>query len=114
MFPMFGDMDEQHTPPEWDTRVMLSQGGWSGKKWMTAKELNAALDRWASRSYATGVPDEKYPGWLPFQCGGCRFFGAFDGDYGLCCNPVSGNDGRVVFEHGGCPQHSEIPAQEAS
>jgi hypothetical protein len=42
------------------------------------------------------------------QCGGCRFFAALDGDYGICCNELSPNDGRVTFEHGGCIQHSFI------
>ena len=108
-FPMFGAVDI-NTPPRWDARVMLSEGGWAGRRWMTSAELNAALKRWVARSYATALPEAVTHGGA-YQCGGCRFFGAFDGDYGLCCNPASENDGRVVFEHGGCAKASGIPAE---
>ena len=107
-FPMFGSFDdEQQQAPRWDTRVFISEGGWIGCKWMTTDELWAALDRWVKRSYATAPPESAQLGGL-YQCGGCRFFGAFDSDYGLCCNPLSVNDGRVVFEHGGCEHASGI------
>jgi len=88
--------------------IVPREGGWVGRRWMTSAELNAALERWVDRSYATALPEALAHGGA-YQCGGCRFFGAFDGDYGLCCNPDSENDGRVVFEHGGCPQASGIP-----
>ena len=113
VFPMFGSIDTINSPPQWDARVMLSEGGWIGRRWMTTAELNAALERWVKRSYATALPEALTRGG-EYQCGGCRFFGAFDGDYGLCCNPASENDGRVVFEHGGCPQASGIPPGSGS
>jgi hypothetical protein len=75
---------------------------------MTAKEMNKAQDRWVEGCYITGKQEPDYDpkeDWIPHQCGGCRFFAAFDGDYGVCCCELSPNDGRIVFEHGGCIQH---------
>ena len=109
-----------------DTRV--SEGGWCGRKWLTAKELIAAENRWATYSYSTRADAILKEADLPklvkeqlrhiddmydltagcAQCGGCSFFAAIDGDYGICCNPQSRNDGRVTFEHGGCIDHSFI------
>ena len=76
--------------------------------WMTTKELRAARDRWltASRVDPLKAAREEYGGVI--QCGGCRWFGAFDADFGLCCNPASSFDGKVTFEHGGCEKHSNI------
>ena len=90
--------------------TVVSEGGWfSDRKWMTAKELNAAQDRWVANCYKTGKqePDVKED-WIPHQCGGCRWFAAFDLDYGICCNKESPNDGRITFEHGGCTKHSDF------
>lgn len=111
-FPLFGasSVDGQ----TYESTVWVTNGGWS-QGWVGAPEIKAALDRWTKRSYETAVPEEVYPNWQPFQCGGCRSFLALDGDYGLCSNRLSVNDGRVVFEHGGCGQHShlvEIKARE--
>ncbi len=105
-FPMFGSLE--YSP---DGAILVSEGGWCGRRWMSSIELRAARERWTRRSYkgsgsefekalttATGV----------IQCGGCRYFADFDGDCGLCCNPKSGFDGSVTFEHGGCPQHYNI------
>lgn len=112
-----------------DTEV--TEGGWLQGKWMTAKEMRNAESRWVKHSYKTRA-DEHLKGkfyteiqGIPIsklkeidadydlsagvaQCGGCRFFAALDGDYGMCCNESSENDGRVTFEHGGCVQHSVI------
>ena len=85
--------------------VTVSEGGWyGGRTWLTGAEVEAAEKRWALRAYAVGKPDEH--GWVEHQCGGCRFMGALDADWGLCLNPASPQDGCVVFEHGGCPMHS--------
>jgi len=110
VFPMFGGFDDDATPPRWDTRVWVSEGGWNGRRWLTTDELWRALDRWVRAAYAT-APKSSSPGWVEHQCGGCRYFSAFDSDYGLCCNLKSPNDGKVTFEHAGCSQHSEIEEQ---
>ena len=92
--------------------IELSEGGFLvGNKWMTSKELRQARERWVNHSYATALPEAVTKGGA-YQCGGCRFFGAFDNDYGLCCNSDSPNDGRVVFEHGGCLKHSYVVSLE--
>jgi len=86
----------------------ISEGGWIGRRWMTTKELRAAINRWVRHSYDTGKLQPNYDGWIEYQCGGCRFLGAFDGNYGVCCNPDGPNDGRIVSEHGGCVEHSAL------
>lgn len=111
-FPMFGAttrLFEAHA-------IWLSEGGWCGRKWMTTKELVAALDRWVDHAYLAG--GEKYAEEVAneggrLQCGGCRYFAAFDSNYGLCCNVKSNMDGRVTFEHAGCPQHSNLELPNA-
>ena len=81
--------------------LTVSEGGWNySKTWMTRADAQAALSRWARKSYETRGDDDE------FQCGGCKFVAAIDTDYGICWNPASPNDGRIVFEHGGCHQHS--------
>mgnify|MGYP001595365105 CR=1 FL=1 len=91
----------------------VGPGGWAGE-WPGVRGAKAALDRWVRKSYAaveTPLYDTinqvttKRDEWNPHQCGGCRFMLALDLDYGLCANPDSPQDGRVVFEHGGCPKH---------
>jgi hypothetical protein len=106
---MFGG-DSQYGGTVW-----ISEGGWCGRRWMTTDELEKAKARWISQSYAVSGPEfeerlKEEGGRI--QCGGCRFFGAFDGDWGLCCNPESPMDGHVTFEHGGCDQHSNRAAFE--
>lgn len=109
----------------------VSEGGWLiGRKWMTAKFMRQAETRWVKHSYSTRADNILKIGgllWDPeaakrlqeiddeydltagcAQCGGCRWFAALDGDYGVCCNKLSLNDGRITFEHGGCIQHSFI------
>ena len=88
--------------------VAVSEGGWIGRKWMTSKELNDTRDRWVKSSYKTGELQPDYDGWIHHQCGGCRYFGALGADYGICCNAQSVNDGKVVFEHGGCNVNSVL------
>ena len=91
--------------------VLVTQGGWA-RQWLNLLELKAALKRWVSRSFTTADPRAATDGaW--YQCGGCRFVMMFDGDYGLCGNAESPNDGRVVFEHAGCMEHSEHEKWEA-
>jgi len=87
----------------------VSEGGWYyGRKWMTAKYLNACVDRWVNHSFATGKEQPDYNGWIAHQCGGCRWFAALDDDYGFCFNLKSLNEGRITFEHGGCKEHSDL------
>ena len=87
--------------------IVVSRGGWSNR-WVSTRELRAALKRWVKQSLECAPEDAEHPEYGPSQCGGCRYFAAWDGDYGLCCNPRSPQDGRFCFEHGGCPQHSTL------
>ena len=100
-FPAFGSLQYgEHA-------VLLSEGGWA-QKWMTTKELRAARERWIKVSCGGLLSKARTEYGGVIQCGGCRFFGAFDADFGLCCNPASSFDGKVTFEHGGCIHHSNI------
>lgn len=83
---------------------VLVFGGW-GQEWMTVADLTAARDRWVARSYAVAPPEAETDG---IQCGSCYWYAALDGDDGLCANKDSEQDGRVVFEHGGCAKHSAL------
>lgn len=86
--------------PDVVAQADATRGGWYYGKWLTQEEINAAEKRWADASYISrGECDE-------FQCGGCKHFAAFGADFGVCCNAGSKCDGRIVFEHGGCEQHS--------
>jgi len=87
--------------------VVVSIGGWTDK-WLGRRKLKRALDRWVVNSRETGKqePDMEHD-WIPHQCGGCRFAALFDFNYGLCANELSPNDGKVIFEHGGCVNHSD-------
>ena len=87
--------------------VFVSPGGWCDYS-LKAKDLRAHLDRWVKASYAGAIGEEEHN--IVYQCGGCRHMLALDGDYGLCANAASPMDGRVIFEHGGCKMHSEVPA----
>lgn len=106
----------------------VSEGGWLiGRKWMTAKYMNKLVSKWVNQSFETRVdklyknnklPEEylkicKDRGMLEYtggdgQCGGCRWFAAFDADYGLCFCEGSPNEGKITFEHAGCIYHSFI------
>lgn len=89
-------------------QAQVTEGGWyDGRSWLTAKEIAAAEERWAKRSYATGVYEGKGAmQWIAHQCGGCKFFAALGNDYGICWNKKSPHDGAITFEHGGCGEHS--------
>ncbi len=105
VFPLFGSLAHG------DHAVWVSEGGWVGRRWLTTPELRSSRERWVQASYehdgkALEKAREQEGGII--QCGGCRFFAALDGDFGLCCNPRSWFDGRATFEHGGCKQHSSI------
>lgn len=48
--------------------------------------------------------------WLPDQCFKCQFYvgltGLFESSWGVCSNPDSYLDGRIMFEHDGCEFYS--------
>jgi hypothetical protein len=58
--------------------------------------------RWAANGPAARAADD---GLGPAQCGWCRYAiplqGALRWDWGVCSNPASPKDGRVVFEPDG-------------
>lgn len=85
--------------PNMVAQAEAGRGGWFYGQWLTKEEIEAAEKRWVKAAYQDRSSDE-------YQCGGCRFFAAFGADYGVCCNPDSCKDGRVMFEHGGCNVHS--------
>jgi hypothetical protein len=71
----------------------------------------ACHDRWIKQRHNIyPLPEgEDYPEeWYNDQCGGYRFYillngvDAFNMDWGVCSNPASVSDGRVMFEHDGC------------
>mgnify|MGYP001612048497 FL=1 len=80
--------------------IQVSQGGWSSQ-WVTTSELRSSLSRWIAGEYKASPPEVTEEAGA-YQCGGCRFFLALDGDYGICANAASRYDGRIVFEHIGC------------
>ena len=80
--------------------VDVSRGGWS-RRWVTTRELRRSLRRWILEEYKASPPEVSRDGGS-YQCGGCRFFLGLDSDYGICSNPASRYDGRIVFEHVGC------------
>jgi DUF3027 family protein len=65
------------------------------KRWLEKYPVNRDM---ASPSYK----DE----WYFEQCLRCQFYvtlmGLFESDWGVCSNPASYLDGRVMFEHDGC------------
>lgn len=86
-------------------QATCSLGGWSYEPPPSADEIAAANKRWALRSYRLDVVDAS--GWVEHQCGGCRFMAALGADYGICWNERSPMDGMIIFEHGGCLEHSQ-------
>ena len=88
--------------------VFIHPGGWAPEgPWMNVSDITTALTRWVKASYANAIGEDEHH--IVYQCGGCRFMLALDGDYGICANAASPQDGRIIFEHGGCKQHSEAP-----
>lgn len=107
-FPFFGGHAKRNDGTIDDYGVYLTEGGWCGRRWMTTDEIHKAIIRWVRASYKAGTKEAVEDTDGAYQCGGCRYFAAFDADYGLCCNAKSPQDGRVCFEHGGCYQHSNV------
>lgn len=82
-----------------------------GGKGMTEKEFKTCHPRWSKKLGPT-------PGMLPegskirdqyemgHQCGMCRFYVPLESDlgmdWGVCAQPKSFHDGKVVFEHHTC------------
>lgn len=75
-------------------------GGWQYGPWLKQKHVDAAEKRWVKRSFRVRGDNDWY------QCGGCRWFAAYGGDFGVCCCEESELDGCITFEHGGCRMHS--------
>lgn len=91
--------------PRYVAQALAAPGGWRDGPWLTDVEIKGAEERWTKRSYAPDASEAD--GEIRLQCGGCRYFAAFGADFGVCCNGVSRFDGLIVFEHGGCLNHSE-------
>jgi hypothetical protein len=108
----------------------VAEGGWLiGRKWMTAKFMNKQQNKFVDSCYKTRADnvlitdkilspdvierlieiDKEYDLSAGCgQCGGCRWFAAMDSDYGICFGENSPNEGKLVFEHGGCIYHHFI------
>lgn len=60
--------------------------------------------RWVSRLLYHDLVKSGDP-----DCSTCRFLLSLSGplglDWGVCTNPVSAMDGRLLFEHQGCDKH---------
>lgn len=82
---------------------------------LSPEYASSCHDRWiklrgnlvpSQRQEMTEEDEEK---WANEQCGQCRFYallvGPLGSDWGACTNPNSAFDGRVKFEHDGCPQY---------
>jgi hypothetical protein len=80
--------------------------------WMSMADFDAARARYLARCSETGVREPSAPNYVLHQCGGCFWHGATGLDWGLCLNPASPHDGRIVFEHGGCEAHSDLAPRE--
>jgi hypothetical protein len=73
----------------------------SHKRWIKNR------NNWYPVEEGEDRPDE----WYHKQCGQCRFYILLKGagaltDWGVCSNPESLFDGRVMFEHDGCEEFS--------
>ena len=88
-------------PLDTKSGVLVSQG-W-GSHWLSRKDQKAAIRRAVTLSFVLADPRAVTDGSF-FQCGSCRYMLALDGNYGICANKDSAQDGRLVFEHGGCDQ----------
>jgi hypothetical protein len=55
--------------------------------------------------------------WLNEQCFTCQYYvkltGEFGSDWGVCSNPASPFDGKLMFEHDGCEHHSFAADEES-
>lgn len=82
--------------------IPVTRGGWQyGRGWLTEADGKAAQKRWYARAAQWIDAGDQLP-----QCGGCDFFAAMNGDWGACVCAESEHDGRIVFEHSGCPKHT--------
>lgn len=79
-------------------------GGWAPKIIPNNEQINAAENRWITRSYNKEVVNDN--GFIDQQCGGCTYFASLGSDFGICWNKESLLDGSITFEHGGCLKHS--------
>lgn len=70
--------------------------------------------RWITGRNRGGGSSTYQEEWYAQQCGACWFYVPLAGEYGMdwgaCTNARSAFDGRVMFEHDGCEEHS--PAGE--
>lgn len=67
-------------------------------------------DRWFGQRNRRQERDSYADDWYAEQCGRCEYWiplaGHMGYDYGACSNSASAFDGRVRFEHDGCPAFS--------
>lgn len=82
------------------------KGGWYAGRSPTKAEIAAAEKRWHARAERHIDREDCTP-----QCGGCAYFAALNGYWGLCINAASDFDGRAVFEHNGCGCHTWSPPE---
>ena len=76
--------------------------------------------RWISkypRNRSRTSPEYEYKDeWLNEQCFTCQYYitlsGQFQFDWGVCSNPSSDLDGKIMFEHDGCEHHSFAADEE--
>ncbi|MBR0752711.1 DUF3027 domain-containing protein [Bradyrhizobium jicamae] len=64
-------------------------------------------EKFRNRDLTRGEQTSK---WNETQCESCAYYvplvGKFSEDYGACTNGISPFDGRIMFEHDGCGEHS--------
>jgi hypothetical protein len=76
-------------------------------------------DRWIKKFPFNRSPDSPSytEEWLNEQCFTCQYYvsliGKFQSDWGVCSNPSSPLDGRIMFEHDGCEHHSFAEDEES-
>lgn len=93
----------------------VSEGGWfdaGGKRanWISPAQLRAVEKANFERAKAIEVAlyGTGKDAWVEHQCGGCRWFGALNSDWGICCGEKSPQYGQITFEHTGCAEHSSL------
>jgi len=61
--------------------------------------------------------DEHKEEWVSEQCLTCQYYiklsDRFQYDWGVCSNPASALDGRIMFEHDGCEHYSFAEDEES-